>query len=208
MSDRIDIAQLETLHQKAERPGPTEYGGCTDAANELRDLLPNALPALLRLARACERREWSLSKDGPADKETVVQIATEVRDALKAFDFGEPEIDADKVRRIRQKLIEGIAHVDDSRLPVNVSQRVARNLVVVLNAWLKSFEESLPSADDVYGILGANKPAPGHCSPKPGSECVPPMDRFCTRDVGCKDHPHRWDDGVWRAGPQGDRRSA
>lgn len=49
----------------------------------------NALPALLRLARACDRYAWMLSKDGPGeDEEHVVEaIVAEWKAARAAFDF-------------------------------------------------------------------------------------------------------------------------
>lgn len=59
--------------------------------SEFVDAVAKALPALVRLARDCEAREWSLSKDGPEDDATMVQIAAEVRAALREFDFGAVE---------------------------------------------------------------------------------------------------------------------
>lgn len=53
----------------------------------------NALPALLRLARASDRYAWMLSKDGPGEDEehVVVEIVAEWVAARAAFDFTNQE---------------------------------------------------------------------------------------------------------------------
>lgn len=129
----------------------------------------------------------------------------------------EPEIDKDEVRRLRVFLLNTERHEETPSISRDL-RRVAGQLAA---AWMKNREQptvkatftELPILDDWNDcqlcrcnpcVCGQPKPAPGHCSPKPGNECVPPMERWCTRDVGCKDHPHRWDDGVWRAGAQHD----
>lgn len=49
----------------------------------------DALPSLLRLARAADRYAWMLSKDGPGEDEehVVIEIVAEWKAALAAFDF-------------------------------------------------------------------------------------------------------------------------
>lgn len=78
MSASIKIAELERILEVGYIPPNL----CTDA-----------LPALLRLARASDRYAWMLSKDGPGeDEEHVVEaIVAEWKAARATFDFTSEE---------------------------------------------------------------------------------------------------------------------
>lgn len=109
MSTPIKIAELEQLDAATARgwsltgyvghcgdrtvhrisPQFTDRGGMTEESARVAVAARNALPALLRLARASDRYAWMLSKDGPGeDEEHVVEaIVAEWKAARAAFDF-------------------------------------------------------------------------------------------------------------------------